>query len=58
MFPPRPAGAAARPAPRSYLDGVLGVRGLVHTALAHGIGAHPDVLLDVVAVGEVDVAPV
>ena len=30
----------------------------MYTPLAHGVGAHPDVLLDLVAVGEVDVVPV
>ena len=46
------------PAPCSYLHGVLGVCGFVHAALAHGVGTHPDVLLDLVAVSEVDVVPV
>ena len=45
-------------APSSYLHGVLSVRGFVHAALAHREGTHPDVLLDLVAVGEVDVVPV
>ena len=44
--------------PRSYLHGVLGVCGHVHTALAYGVGAHPDVLLDLVAIGEAGVVPV
>lgn len=52
-------GAGSCPGPGvAHLDGVLGVRGPVHAPLAHGVGAHPDVLLDLVAVGEVDVVPV
>lgn len=46
------------PRARPYLHGVLRVGGSVYTPLAHGVGAHPDVLLDLIAVGEVDVVPV
>lgn len=41
-----------------HLHGVLRVGGFVHAALAHGVGAHAEVLLDLVAVGEVDVVAV
>lgn len=42
----------------SYLHGILGIGSFMHTALAHGVGAHPDVLLDLVAIGEVYAVPV
>jgi hypothetical protein len=41
-----------------YLHSILCIRGFVHTPLAHGVRAHPDVLLDLIAIGEVDVVPV
>lgn len=54
-----PAGGAARRGQGSlpYLHSVLRVSGFVDTALAHRVGAHPDVLLDLVAIGEVDIVP-
>lgn len=42
----------------SYLHGILCLSSFMHTSLAHGVGAHPDVLLDLIAIGEVYVVPV
>lgn len=53
-----PGASTQQPRRGPHLDGVLCVGGFVHTSLAHGVGAHTDVLLDLIAVGEVDVVPV
>lgn len=42
---------------RSYLHSILSIGGFVHTSLAYRVGAYPDVLLDLIAVGEVDIVP-
>lgn len=56
----REGAQGGRPGRRGppHLHGVLRVGGFVHAALAYGVGAHAEVLLDLVAVGEVDVVAV
>lgn len=50
-----PAHRTAHVHTQSYLHGILCLSSFVHTALAHGVGAHPDVLFDLIAISEVDV---
>lgn len=57
MAKSRPRASPPPRDPPAHLHSILGVTGLVHTALAHGVGADANVLTNLVAVREEDVVP-
>lgn len=57
MAKSRPRATPPRRDPPAHLHSILGVTGLVHTALAHGVGADADVLTNLIAVRKEDVVP-